>query len=85
MLKKLIMTAGLAALLSAPAMAAEEAEANCATLLKQVDAALEQSQLDDAGKAKAQEMKAKAEEQMKAGDEDGCKATASEILDAVKG
>ena len=83
MLKKLILTVGLATLLAAPAMAADEA--NCEALLKQVDTAVKAAKLDDAGKAKVSEMKAKAEEQLKAGDEEGCKATATEILEALKG
>ena len=83
MFKKILMAGGLAAMLAAPAMAADAD--NCAAMLKKADAMAQTAKLDDAAKKALADMKAKAEEQAKSGDEDACKVTAGEILKALGG
>ena len=80
MFKKILVSAGLVTLLAAPVMAEDM---TCAAMLEKADKAAAEAKLDEAaGKALA-DMKAKAEEQAKAGDEAGCKATAAEMLKAL--
>ena len=54
-------------------------------LLKKADALTQTVKLDDAAKKAVADMRAKAEDQMKAGDEDGCKKTAGELVKALGG
>ncbi len=83
MMKKILMAAGLVSVLAAPALAADEG--SCAAMLEKADAMAQTAKLDDAARKVLADMKAKAEEQAKAGDEDGCKATAGEMLKALGG
>ena len=76
MIKKILISAGIVSMLAAPAIAEE---ATCAAMLEKAAAAAEAVKMDDATKKSFDEMKAKAEEQAKAGDEAGCKATVEEM------
>ena len=83
MFKKILISAGLVSLLAAPALAA--GDDSCAAMLEKADAVIKTVKLDDAGKKAVADIRAKAEDQLKAGDEDGCKKTAGELLKALGG
>jgi len=52
---------------------------------QQLDAALTGGKLADAAKTVVEQARSTAAEQMKAGDEEGCKATVSKVLESIKG
>ncbi len=81
MFKKILISAGLISLLAAPALAGEAA--SCAAMLEKADKAAAEAKLDKAAGKVLAEMKAKAQEQARAGDEKGCQATAAEMLKAL--
>ena len=83
MFKKFLMSAGVLSLLAAPALAADAG--SCAAMLEKADAIVKTVKLDDAAKKAVADMRAKAEDQMKAGDEEGCKKTAGELVKALGG
>ncbi|HHN73263.1 MAG TPA: hypothetical protein ENK13_04155 [Thermopetrobacter sp.] len=77
---KILAVAGTVGFLAAPALAGE---GDCKSMLDQVSAAMEKAQLDDAAKKAVEELKMKAEDAMKAGDEATCKTNAGEALKAL--
>ena len=84
MIRRVMIAAGMAAALAMPATAAEDG-GSCEALLKQVETAATQAKLDDAARKRVEEAKARAMERMKAGDEAGCKETATQLLQVLKG
>ena len=76
---RILVALGIAAAVAAPAMAEE----GCQAMLQKLDAAMQTAQLADDAKKAVDEMKAKAEEALKAGDEAGCTKAATEALKAA--
>ncbi len=93
MMKRILMAAGVAAALTTPAMAADDAaqaaakenKTTCESMIKQLDEVLASGKLADAAKEAVEKARAAAAEQMKAGDEEGCKASLGKAMEALKG
>jgi hypothetical protein len=74
-MKKTLIAAFVAALFASPAFAAQ-----CPTLIKKIDDALATASVDDATKAKATELRNKAQSEHDAGDHAASEASANEAL-----
>jgi len=82
MMKKVLISIGLISMLAVPALAEG---ATCSAMIEKLDALTQGAKLDEAAKKVVADMRARAEDQMKAGDEEGCKATAGEAIKALSG
>ncbi len=78
-MKKTLISLGILSLTAFPALAAEGAADACKTKLDAFTTMAQEVKLEEARMQQLQDMLTKANEQAKAGDEEGCKATAAEI------
>ncbi len=85
MYRKLMIAVAAMSFLAAPALAEEKAAENCEAMLKKAQEVIAASSLDEAAGKVVAEMREKARKQLQAGDEEGCRATAGELLKALGG
>ncbi len=93
MMKRFLMAAGIAAALSMPALAADDAaqaakkedKATCQTMMQELDKLVQEKKLDEGIMQQVEKTKQMAAEQMKAGDEAGCQATIGKVIETIKG
>ena len=93
MMKRIMMAAGLTLALATPTLAADNAaqaapkadQPTCQTMLQELDKLVQEKKLDESMKQQVEKAKEMAAGQMQAGDEAGCQATVSKVIETIKG